>query len=84
MKTALFFLLVAVLNKIIRDTLPNLSLIKGFQKYIEPLLLLGYLHLLQAAIRRAKKPEVKHRLQLTLVVLSISILIDKQPMKIRS
>jgi hypothetical protein len=42
MKTALLFLLVAVLNKIIRDTLPNLSLIKGFQKKVVPLLLLGY------------------------------------------
>lgn len=69
------FLLNAVATKIIRDTLPDLSLIKGFQKHIAPWLFIGYLHWLHAMARRAKNPDVKNQLQHQLMTLTVVVVL---------
>lgn len=43
MKTILAFLLLAFANKLIRDNLPDLNLIKGFKKYAASLLFTLYM-----------------------------------------
>ena len=69
------FLVMAVVTKIIRDTLSDLSLTKGFQKHISPWLFIGYLHSLHSMAGRAKHPAVKNRLQHHLLTLSVVVLL---------
>ena len=75
MSKIVIFLLMAIANKIIRDTLPDLSLIKGFQRFIVPWLFIGYLYWLHAKVRRSKNPAVKNRLQHQLLTLTAAIVV---------
>jgi hypothetical protein len=74
-KAILTFLLLAFANKFVRDNLPDLNVGRAFQQYIFPLLFGVYLYWLQVAIRRAKNPDAKTRLQTILVALSLVVLL---------
>jgi hypothetical protein len=66
----------------VEDTLPNLSLINGFMKYVAPCIFLFYLKMLHFVIKHSKDSEAKKRMEHSYIMIIasgviINLLADK-------
>jgi len=77
MKTILIFLACIFATKLIEDNLPNLhykNIIKGFEKYILPYLLMAYLGFLYLQVKIYRDKELEKNYTHTLLIITVVII----------
>jgi hypothetical protein len=80
MKNIILFLSMIFVTKLVDDNLPNLhrkNIIKAFDKYITPFILLAYIGFLAVMVKFTKDTEQKKLLLTLTAVVAVAIVIGK-------